>query len=258
MAQELKRTILYEVIKKKGGKVASLRKSRQSYSGSTEKGGLVEEKDSQTVPKRRGTGFGVCFAQQPLGSVSRRRSAFLRYVVAGLLLMVFAVSVVFVASKVDSRSPIAKEQQLAGLEVQTGQNDIDSPPIPELDTVRTDTEGSQPIIDKEIYIPVPEEEKPVHPAGNHVIVIATYKQGEDLVPVKEYFDRNGILTEIQERGDYYFLVTKEKLQSPRREGSDGYSALQRIKRVGAKYKAPPGYESFAPNLFQDAYGMRIR
>lgn len=95
-------------------------------------------------------------------------------------------------------------------------------------------------------------------SGDNRIVIATYKVARDLEPVKKFFDSNRVKTTIQKRGSYYFLVTDKSFQSPNRKGSDGYKALQRIKRLGANYKAPKGYESFAPNLFQDAYGEKIR
>ena len=99
------------------------------------------------------------------------------------------------------------------------------------------------------------------PVGDHVIVIATISASRDsgaLVPVKEYFERNGIASEIQKRGTYYFLVTKDRYRSPQRAGSEGFYALKRIKETGANYKAPTGYETFGSKPFQDAYAMKIR
>jgi len=64
-------------------------------------------------------------------------------------------------------------------------------------------------------------------------------------------------TEIVERGSYYFLLTTTRYFGFG-AGSDRAAALQRIKEIGAKYKAPPGYESFRPNLFRDAYSEKIK
>ncbi|GAI03054.1 unnamed protein product, partial [marine sediment metagenome] len=103
-----------------------------------------------------------------------------------------------------------------------------------------------------------EEEAIFGPIGNHVIVIMTYGENRDLEPVKEFFAESGIRTVIEKRGEYYFLLTKDHYQSPERENSDGYKALQKIKRIGASYQAPIGYETFGSMPFQDAYGMKIR
>jgi hypothetical protein len=77
------------------------------------------------------------------------------------------------------------------------------------------------------------------------------------VPVKQYFDEAGIRTEIIKVGNTYFLVTVDKYDDPGRPGTDGYRVKQRIIELGPKYKAPMGYETFAPNFFTDAYGMRF-
>ena len=52
-------------------------------------------------------------------------------------------------------------------------------------------------------------------------------------------------------------MTVDKYDNPDRPGTDGSVAKQKIIELGTKYKAPTGYESFAPNLFKDAYGMRF-
>lgn len=102
-----------------------------------------------------------------------------------------------------------------------------------------------------------QEAKPAEPMGNNRIVIQTYQLRTHLVPVQEYFARLGIETRIARIGDWYYLMTVEKYDNPDRPGTDGYVAKQRIIDLGAKYKAPTGFESFAPNLFKDAYGMRF-
>jgi hypothetical protein len=102
-----------------------------------------------------------------------------------------------------------------------------------------------------------EEVEPVEPAGNNRIVIQTYQLRAHLVPVQEYFARFGIETKIVRIGDWYYLMTVDKYDNPDRPATDGYVAKQKIIELGTKYKAPTGYESFAPNLFKDAYGMKF-
>jgi hypothetical protein len=92
---------------------------------------------------------------------------------------------------------------------------------------------------------------------DHVIIIAVYQVKRDLEPVRDFFNANGMPTEIVHRGNWYYLQTKNRYDSPLRRGSDGYYALQQVKRIGKKYDAPTGYESFKANQFQDAYGMNI-
>ena len=78
--------------------------------------------------------------------------------------------------------------------------------------------------------------------------------------MQAHFSEYGIETEIVAERGHYFLQTKERYDNPDKPGTDGYKALQRIKEIGAKYKgkAPPGYETFAPNYFSDAYGKKVK
>ena len=93
--------------------------------------------------------------------------------------------------------------------------------------------------------------------GNNRIVIQTYQARADLEQVQQYFAQSNIETEIRKIGDTYYLVTKNKYDNPSRRGTDGYAAKQEIIKWGARYKAPQGYETFAPRLFSDAYGMKF-
>jgi len=208
-----------------------------------------ETADASSAKQEKGS-IKVWPVSQTFGPLARKRGLSIRYPIAGLLALAVVLGVLGAFKLSQLYGP--KEKQLPTPEVRAGGNYADSPMLSR-QKVSTDLAAT----DEESAPGAAGEDLP-RPAGDHVIVIATYKRGEDLVPVKEYFDKNGIETQIQERGDYYFLVTKDKLQSPRRAGTNGYYALQRIKQVGADYKAPQGYESFAPNLFQDAYGMKIR
>lgn len=100
--------------------------------------------------------------------------------------------------------------------------------------------------------PIPSPEK------DHVIVIATYTKREHLLPAQEYFNTNGVKTEIMRRGSYYLLVTSDRFISPLKTGSDCPPMLQKIKVLGTQYKAPDGYENFGRIPFQDAYAMKIK
>jgi hypothetical protein len=101
------------------------------------------------------------------------------------------------------------------------------------------------------------------PAANKTnwVVIQQYQVSRDLEPVKEYFARNGIETKIVSRmsrgRQMFFLVTVDLFENTGRAGSDGYQMIQKIRKVGAGYKAPQNYESFAPHLFGDAYGEKV-
>ncbi len=108
--------------------------------------------------------------------------------------------------------------------------------------------------------PVPasgEKTKPAKLEGNNRIVIQTYQLRADLEPVKQYFAQFGIETEIKKIGNWYYLVTRNKYENPEKPGTNGYFAKQKIIQWGAKYKAPPGYESFGTKPFHDAFGMKF-
>ena len=96
-----------------------------------------------------------------------------------------------------------------------------------------------------------------NPKGNNRIVIQTYQLRAHLEPIKEYFGLCGMETEIKKIGDWYYLVTKDKYENPEKLGTDGYFAKQKIIELGAKYKAPQGYETFGSKPFHDAYGQRF-
>ena len=98
-------------------------------------------------------------------------------------------------------------------------------------------------------------------AGKNVLVLAYYRTKADLVPVKDYFEKNGIMTEIVQRsnGLYYLQTTARFVEDPAKAklGTAGYELKMKITDLGKKYMAPAGYETFKPHLFDDAYGDRI-
>lgn len=94
--------------------------------------------------------------------------------------------------------------------------------------------------------------------GDNVIVLVEYEIKAHLEPVKEHFAKYGINTEIVMENGRYFLQTKNRYRSTQTPGADGYEAKKKIAEVGAKYKAPTGYETFAFNFFSDAYGKKVK
>lgn len=103
-----------------------------------------------------------------------------------------------------------------------------------------------------------EKVKAVKSKGNNRIVIQEYQVRAHLEPVQQYFAQFDIETEIRRIGETYYLVTKAKYEEdPKRPGTDGYLAKQKIIGLGAKYKAPPGYETFGVKSFETAYGRKF-
>ena len=112
-----------------------------------------------------------------------------------------------------------------------------------------------PVVEKTMPATTPVEE--IGPKGDNRIVIQTYRLRAHLEPAKEYFAQLGIETEIKKIGQWYYLVTMDKYENPKKPGTDGYFAVRKIIELGAKYKAPQGYETFGPKPFHDAYGMKF-
>lgn len=135
------------------------------------------------------------------------------------------------------------------------EGEVKSMPLPLVDTAGI-TQISKSELQKEAERI--EKVKMVEPFADHRIVIQQYQVYADLVPVQKHFAEYGIETEIEQRGDWYFLVTLDRFENPEKPGSVGYAVKQRIVEAGAKYRAPKGYEPFAPGLFSDAYGEKAR
>lgn len=113
--------------------------------------------------------------------------------------------------------------------------------------------------------------------GDHVIVLAQQAQRNALDSAKAWFKEHGVTTEVipvAALRDYlagqgintsvlgtrggYMLVTADYYDNPKNPGTDGYKARQKIVELGKSYKGTAGAESFAPNYFSDAYGMKVR
>jgi hypothetical protein len=96
-------------------------------------------------------------------------------------------------------------------------------------------------------------------AGGNVLVLARYRAKPDLEAARQYFEQNGIPTEIILKNDnmYYLRTTTRFVEDPGRPGTAGYDLKMKIADLGKKYIAPVGYETFKPHLFDDAYGEKV-
>jgi hypothetical protein len=177
MARNLKRTVLYEVIRQKYGKLLNGKKSGRSQSIKSLRIPFIKPKDDEKGPQQQAEAASEWPPKSQFsGFVPGRRALVIRYPVAGLLAVAFVLAVL-IAFKLGQVSS-AKEQQSAGAEVKTGQNN-DNLAYP-----RADTAAKQAAVGQDSAAPAAEEE-PLGPVGNHIIVIATYKQSEDLIFRKE-------------------------------------------------------------------------
>jgi len=109
----------------------------------------------------------------------------------------------------------------------------------------------------EIHTAKPAVAKQSVSQGKNRIVIQMYQVRAHLEPVKEYFARLGVETEILEKSNWFYLVTKNKYDNIDKAGTDGYAAKQKIIELGSGYKAPPGYETFGAKPFSGAFGMKF-
>lgn len=262
MARKPGRLALYEVIKQHQSKITIGQKIKQLCSRGRKKGSYTGRKKAEKVPKEREK------AKVPWPRRRRGLSVVLEKIIFGrgisskfspirIIMVLLFIMVVLVGVKIGQNR--TKTENLEGVSGSKEVESIEPGGVEESLTheTREDLISAQKAEEDKSF-EEEEEEAIFGPIGNHVIVIMTYGDNRDLEPVKEFFAENGIKTVIEKRGEYYFLLSKGHYQSPKRENSDGYKALQKIKRIGARYQAPVGYETFGSMPFQDAYGMKIR
>jgi len=165
--------------------------------------------------------------------------------IAFLLFVILLVLVVFRLGQL--------KQSMADSAVKMQKNNTDTPPARKKPAGR----GQNTDTDEKMWVNG-EKTELAESKGNNRIVIQTYRLKAHLMPVQQYFAQFGIETEIIPIDNQWGLVTKAKYEeNPERPGTDGYLAKQKIIELGAKYKAPQGYETFGAKSFQTAYGMKF-
>ena len=107
------------------------------------------------------------------------------------------------------------------------------------------------------------EPVPVVSSGDNVILIQSIQidRKSELVPLRDFFNRKGVSTEIIEipADRLAALVTKAGFtNNPAAAGTDGYALLQRIKQLGPVYVGETEDTKFGVKPFQDAYGYNKR
>lgn len=146
------------------------------------------------------------------------------------------------------------------------------PPVEEQVVQQPPDETPPPLETRPVVEPTPRVTRPPEPTppptpppvvspptqtGNNVIVIQyiTASRESELLPVRDFFTRNGIATEIFRRNGGSYLVTRDRFENPNRTGTDGHAMLQRIRTIGKRYAVETGDRQFGAEPFQDAYGM---
>ncbi len=265
MARETRRMALYEAIRKGQSKRRGREKTARFRPFASARSRMARKKKDIAFYQRFEPGSDS--GKSKLAAIwSRRLNLSLSYPVAGLL--VVAVAVVLIAAirfgqfNYDAGwlffQPVVVSESASDelLDIRNLINSTAADGINGSESRSTDNEIAQ---DGKI-----EETKVVVPQGKSVIVIQAYKQRRDLEPVKQYFEENGIETEIVERGTFFLLRTTQLYQrcSVHRDSFnpdyDGDVAMKEIRKIGKTYKAPPGYDSFRPNLFKGAYAEKIK
>jgi len=172
------------------------------------------------------------------------------YQIAVVLLLGF-VFVIIAAYRLGQASYTAQQQAVVSKPVQR-ETDNETP------VEQASSDIMQPSAPAKDTTAKTEVAEPAEPAGNNVIILAQYHSLPDLAPVQAHFAEHGIELEIVPESGNYFLQTKQLYDNPANPGTNGYKALQKIIEVGKEYKAPAGYETFAPNYFSDAYGKKVK
>ena len=242
MTRKPDRMALYEVIKKGHKRLTIGRKPGKTRIAAHAKAGPDDEQPAEITPHSQPQPGGPWDAMRR-SAVSNKRILELSYPVVVVLVLACILAVL----------GAFRLGQIYG-EKTRNEEIIPKTPAPSFKEIRDEKENIA-----KTSPPAPVEKTSVaKPKGDHIIIIATYSQKRDLEPVQKYYKQNGVEAEIQNRGGYYFLITKNRYASTVRIGSDGFYALDKIKQIGAGDRAPTGYETFGSRPFQDAYGRKIR
>jgi hypothetical protein len=248
MARNREKKALYEVIGKIRLKPHSDRTLEQLRPEKTDEGEQVAPKSAIRIPRRLAGWLNrPRVVQFNAGRIEI--SIPHQLAIAMLLGLVLLVLVAFRLGQITRLS----SQRASGPTAKTPESVQEAAPQVTIDT----PQRAAPVEEETPVSRFAREVEPVKPKGNNRIVIQTYQLRADLEPVKEYFAGFGIETEIIKIDGWYHLVTKDKYENPEKPGTDGYLAKQKIIELGAKYKAPRGYETFGNKPFRDAYGKRF-
>jgi hypothetical protein len=242
---------LYEVmskarVKSEPGKVVEYYRPAEPDQGAPE----VEQKGVAGVPKSTAKWW----RKPRIVQLNAGRIEFsIPYQIAIVLLLGF-IFMIIAAYRLGQSSYPTQQQKQQVVQSEPEQRDADS----ERTIEQASSDIMRALVPAEDTATKTEVAEPVEPTGNNVIVLVQYHSLPDLAPVQAHFAEHGIELEIDPQQGSYFLQTVQRYDNPSKPGTDGYKALQKIKEVGRKYKAPEGYETFASNLFQDAYGKKVR
>ncbi|OHB55993.1 MAG: hypothetical protein A2Y07_06320 [Planctomycetes bacterium GWF2_50_10] len=187
-----------------------------------------------------------------------RIEAFLPYPVAGIVVLVVLV-LLLAFYHIGSTVGRNRAAKVAQADAQSGENVVAKTKEVARKMARISTTPVETPAIQVVQVPPADNSASANPAvsmGAYVIVLKEMADSRNLAPVKEYFDKNGIPTEIRRGGSSFFLVTKERFESAGK-GTPLDELKQKIAQVGKNYKAPPGYGNFGPKMFNDAYGRKL-
>ncbi len=235
MARKHKKMALYEVFSKSGSNSRQNQNLERLHPADSSKK-TVQKQDIELSHKP--TAVGTLRLKPRIWQLNQGRVEIsLPYplAVAALLGLILLIVIAFRLGQIQSMSNLAVPVKVAAMT-----NDIE----PENINVEQDEISAEQVVSETVSAA----------AGNNRIVLQTWKDESQLIPVQAYFNSFGIDTEIKKVGQRYFLVTKTKYENPKRLGTDGYKARQKIIEIGANYVPPPGFGSFD---FSSAYGMKF-
>lgn len=252
MARKSKRMALYEAIRQGQVKIAKgLETGQMRSDGVThKKKARIEVPDVKALFKRSERIPGIPALSKILAVSSG---------LAALIVVLFIIGLVmhFTGGPETDVSPTAGYDEQPSQPVIQGSSPEAAQPTQEKDQKDTGFFGLGG--KKETKEPAKEEPTvPSLPQGSNVIVIQQIPpdQRDKLIPVQEFFNANGIATEMIQRSGYTLLVSKAGFDySPYREGTEAYRLFQRIKQLGLTYPEATGDTKFGLKPFQDAYGL---
>ena len=102
----------------------------------------------------------------------------------------------------------------------------------------------------------PSETRVAAATGTYVLVMCGSSDRRDLLPVQEYFSKQGLLTLIGRTGSRYVLHSAAGVESTR--SAEAGKLKQLVERYGARYndEKPASAPSFTAKTFETAFWMR--